>query len=152
MATSRPASLFIRLDSRLREGLQQQIYASIRRAILEGIVVPGTRLPSSRALAVDLGISRTTTLLAVQQLQAEGYVTARRGSGTSVAAELPDDLVQRRGGGPAAKSRHTPRCPGAAPRWWRRRRARVASTAHPGPFAWAHPRWTSFRSPCGRAW
>jgi len=106
MATSRPASLFIRLDSRLREGLQQQIYASIRRAILEGIVVPGTRLPSSRALAVDLGVSRTTTLLAVQQLQAEGYVTARRGSGTSVAAELPDDLVQRRGSGPAAKSRH----------------------------------------------
>jgi GntR family transcriptional regulator/MocR family aminotransferase len=107
MATSRSAAtLFIRLDSRLREGLQQQIYASIRRAILEGIVLPGTRLPSSRALASDLGVSRTTTLLAVQQLQAEGYVSARRGSGTSVADELPDDLVQRSGVGPVSRPRH----------------------------------------------
>jgi GntR family transcriptional regulator/MocR family aminotransferase len=106
MATARPASLLIRLDGRLRAGLQQQIYGSIRRAILDGVVAPGTRLPSSRALAVDLGVSRTTTLLAVQQLQAEGYLTARRGSGTSVAAELPDDLVQRRVVGPTAKTRH----------------------------------------------
>jgi GntR family transcriptional regulator/MocR family aminotransferase len=106
MAISRPASLLIRLDGRLRAGLQQQIYGSIRRAILDGVVAPGTRLPSSRALAVDLGVSRTTTLLAVQQLHAEGYLTARRGSGTSVAAELPDDLVQRRTVGPTAKTRH----------------------------------------------
>jgi GntR family transcriptional regulator/MocR family aminotransferase len=96
----------VRLDTRREQGLQQQIYASIRQAILDGVVVPGTRLPSSRALAGDLGVSRTTTLLAVQQLQAEGYLTARRGSGTSVAAELPDDLVQRRGPRPAAKAKH----------------------------------------------
>jgi GntR family transcriptional regulator / MocR family aminotransferase len=106
MATSSPTSLFVRLDSRLRQGLQQQIYASIRRAILDRIVAPGARLPSSRALAVDLGVSRTTTLLAVQQLQAEGYLTARRGSGTSVAAELPDDLLQRRGVPLPSKARH----------------------------------------------
>jgi GntR family transcriptional regulator/MocR family aminotransferase len=107
MASSRsPASLLIRIDSRLREGLQQQIYRSIRRAILDGIVGPGTRLPSSRALAGDLGVSRTTTLLAVQQLQAEGYLTARRGSGTSVADELPDDLVPRDGARPGPGVRH----------------------------------------------
>jgi GntR family transcriptional regulator/MocR family aminotransferase len=105
MATS-PASLFIRIDAQLPDRLQQQIYASIRRAILDGVVVPGTRLPSSRALAGDLGVSRTTTLLAVQQLQAEGYLTARRGSGTMVAAELPDDLVQRRDPHPASRSKH----------------------------------------------
>ena len=80
MATS-PASLFIRLDARLRDGLQRQIYASIRRAILDGVVVPGTRLPSSRALAADLGVSRTTTLLAVQQLQAEGRADRSRARG-----------------------------------------------------------------------
>jgi len=96
----------VRIDSRLREGLQQQIYRSIRRAILDGVVGPGTRLPSSRALAGDLGVSRTTTLLAVQQLQAEGYLTARRGSGTSVADELPDDLVPRGGARPALSVRH----------------------------------------------
>jgi GntR family transcriptional regulator / MocR family aminotransferase len=106
MASSLPASLFIRLDSRLHEGLQQQIYASIRRAILDGVVVPGMRLPSSRALAGDLGVSRTTTLLAVQQLQAEGYLTARRGSGTSVAAQLPDDLVHRGAARAVSKPRH----------------------------------------------
>ena len=107
MATSpSPASFFVRLDPRLREGLQQQIYGSVRRAILEGVLTPGTRLPSSRALATDLGVSRTTTLLAVQQLQAEGYLTARRGSGTSVAAELPDDLVERSGARPASRPKH----------------------------------------------
>ena len=107
MATSpSPASFFVRLDPRLGEGLQQQIYGSVRRAILEGVLAPGTRIPSSRALATDLGVSRTTTLLAVQQLQAEGYVTARRGSGTSVAAELPDDLVERSAARPATRPKH----------------------------------------------
>jgi len=96
MATlKRPASLLIRLDPRHRGGLQRQIYASIQRAILDGVVGPGTRLPSSRALADDLGVSRTTTLLAVQQLQAEGYLSGRAGSGTFVADELPDDLLRR---------------------------------------------------------
>jgi DNA-binding transcriptional MocR family regulator len=42
----------------------------------------------------------------VQQLQAEGYLAARRGSGTSVAGELPDDLVERRGARPASRSKH----------------------------------------------
>jgi GntR family transcriptional regulator/MocR family aminotransferase len=107
MATSRrPANLLIRIDPRLRAGLQTQIYASIRQAILDGIVGPGTGLPSSRALAADLGVSRTTTLLALQQLEAEGYLTARRGSGTSVADELPDDLVRRRSGRAASRRRH----------------------------------------------
>ena len=86
MATPRAStSLLIRLDAHDRGGLQRQICASIQRAILDGVVGPGTRLPSSRALAEDLGVSRTTTLLAVQQLQAEGYLTGRRGSGTFVA-------------------------------------------------------------------
>jgi len=102
MASSRRSpSLLIRLDGRGRGQLQRQISASIQRAILDGVVAPGTRLPSSRVLADDLGVSRTTTLLAVQQLQAEGYLTGRRGSGTYVAAELPDDLISRRSARPA---------------------------------------------------
>jgi len=107
MATSRPpTNLLVRLDARDRSGLQRQICASIQRAILDGVVVPGTRLPSSRALAEDLGISRTTTLLAVQQLQAEGYLTGRRGAGTFVAEELPDDLLQQRTARPRRMMRH----------------------------------------------
>ncbi|HMJ83890.1 MAG TPA: winged helix-turn-helix domain-containing protein, partial [Vicinamibacterales bacterium] len=76
-----PAGLLIRIDPRARAGLQQQIYAAIRRAILDGVVAPGTQLASSRALADDLCVSRTTTLLAYEQLTAEGYVTTRHGSG-----------------------------------------------------------------------
>ncbi|MGH7302116.1 MAG: PLP-dependent aminotransferase family protein, partial [Candidatus Rokuibacteriota bacterium] len=107
MATSRLSSgLLVRLDARDRSGLQRQIRASIQRAILDGVVAPGTRLPSSRALAEDLGVSRTTTLLAVQQLQAEGYLTGRRGAGTFVAEELPDDLPRQRGTRPGRRLRH----------------------------------------------
>ncbi|MEO8484535.1 MAG: PLP-dependent aminotransferase family protein [Acidobacteriota bacterium] len=83
---------FIHIDPRQSEGLQTQIYRAIRRAILEGSLSSGARLLSSRALADDLRVSRTTTLLAYEQLIAEGYVTARHGSGTFVADTLPDDL------------------------------------------------------------
>jgi GntR family transcriptional regulator / MocR family aminotransferase len=89
-------SLLVRIDSRSREPLQQQVYAGIRRAILDGVLRPGTRLPSSRALAADLGVSRTTTVVAIEQLTAEGYLTARHGSGTFVARNLPDDLPPAR--------------------------------------------------------
>src|SRR5258706_12722158 len=94
-AAASPASLMIRIEPRASEGLQQQIYDAVRVAILGGTLAPGTRLPSSRALAEDLSVSRTTTLLAYEQLLAEGYLAARRGSGTFVADEIPDALPQR---------------------------------------------------------
>ena len=100
--------LFVRIDPRAREPLQAQIYASIRRAILDGVVRPGARLPSSRALAADLGISRTTTVLAFDQLAAEGYLTARSGSGTFVTRELPDDRPRPSVAAPGAGWQHPP--------------------------------------------
>jgi GntR family transcriptional regulator/MocR family aminotransferase len=90
------AELLVRIDPRAPDGLQQQVSSAVRRAILDGVLLPGTRLPSSRTLALDMRVSRTTTLLAYDQLLAEGYLTARQGSGTFVADELPDDLPQRR--------------------------------------------------------
>ena len=57
------ADLLVRIDGRSRVGLQQQIYAAVRRGILSNVIKAGTRLPSSRALAEDLCVSRTTTLL-----------------------------------------------------------------------------------------
>ena len=57
----------------------------LRRAIQAGRLVYGARLPSTRALAHDLGISRGTVAAAYDQLIAEGYLAARRGSGTTVA-------------------------------------------------------------------
>jgi len=103
-----PAGLLIRIDPRSRAGLQQQIYTAIRRAILDGVVAPGTQLASSRALADDLCVSRTTTLLAYEQLTAEGYVTTRHGSGTFVAQVLPEDLSRVSTPRRVTRTRHPP--------------------------------------------
>ncbi len=66
---------------------------ALRRAILERRIARGARLPGSRVLAEDLGCARGTVLAALEQLVAEGYLTARAGSGTRVAATLPDDVL-----------------------------------------------------------
>ena len=91
------AELLVRVDPRAPGGLQRQVSSAVRGSILDGVLLPGTRLPSSRSLALDLRVSRTTTLLAYEQLLAEGYLTARQGSGTFVADELPEDLPRGRG-------------------------------------------------------
>jgi GntR family transcriptional regulator / MocR family aminotransferase len=65
-------------------GRRDAIEASLRAAIREGRLAAGTRLPSTRALAADLGLARGTVAEAYAQLQAEGYLTARRGGGTWV--------------------------------------------------------------------
>jgi GntR family transcriptional regulator/MocR family aminotransferase len=67
--------------SRIRAGLE----AALRDAIRTGRLGPGTRLPSSRALAADLGLARNTVAEVYGQLVAEGWLTARTGSGTLVA-------------------------------------------------------------------
>lgn len=64
--------------------LRQQVYEQLRRAIEQGSLRAGTRLPPSREHASSLGVSRNTVLWAVQRLQAEGYVEARVGDGTYV--------------------------------------------------------------------
>jgi GntR family transcriptional regulator/MocR family aminotransferase len=79
------SQILVRLDPRAREPLQGQLCAGLRRAIRDGVLGPGTRLPSSRALAADLRISRTTAVLAFDQLVAEGVLTTRPGGGTFVA-------------------------------------------------------------------
>ncbi|MCR9095589.1 MAG: PLP-dependent aminotransferase family protein [bacterium] len=68
--------------------LYDQIYRSIRDAILSGRVAAGTRLPTTRALAEELGVSRNTVVSAFEPLQAEGYVVSRVGAGTFVAPQL----------------------------------------------------------------
>src|SRR5579859_2310310 len=70
--------------------LYRQLYDGLRRAILHGSLARGARLPSTRALAEQLGISRNTVLNAFDQLLAEGYLESRVGSGTRVAAAPPE--------------------------------------------------------------
>jgi GntR family transcriptional regulator / MocR family aminotransferase len=68
--------------NRVRAGLE----TALRDAVQTGRLAPGTRLPSSRALAADLGIARNSVAAAYGQLVAEGWLTAKQGSGTRVAA------------------------------------------------------------------
>src|SRR5271167_4843398 len=92
---ARPAvSVFLRLDGRAGASLQRQIYDGLRGAILAGTVGAGARLPSSRALADNLRVSRTTVVAALGQLQAEGYITTTRASGTFVSTELPERVLR----------------------------------------------------------
>ncbi|KUN98998.1 PLP-dependent aminotransferase family protein [Streptomyces caeruleatus] len=66
-------------------GLRRGLTAALREAVRTGRLAPGTRLPSSRSLAADLGIARNTVAEAYAELVAEGWLTARQGSGTRVA-------------------------------------------------------------------
>lgn len=73
------------LDQRARTPLYTQLYERLRDAILAGQLTPDARLPSTRALASELGISRTTTALAYEHLLLEGYIESKVGAGTCVA-------------------------------------------------------------------
>ncbi|MCA9874915.1 MAG: PLP-dependent aminotransferase family protein [Anaerolineales bacterium] len=73
--------------------LYQQVYANLRSSILSGELKGGMKLPSTRALAEELSVSRNTILNAYRQLAAEGYIESTQGSGTYVARILPDHLL-----------------------------------------------------------
>lgn len=81
------------LDRASPTPLRHQIYEEWRREILSGRFSPGDRVPSTRELAGALGVSRSTVSEAWEQLIAEGYLEAARGSGTFVCRELPDKLL-----------------------------------------------------------
>src|ERR1700741_5421975 len=68
--------------------LFQQVYVGLRKAILSGAFQRGQKLPSTREVAEQLGVSRTVVLLAYDQLLAEGFTVGRRGSGTYVSSDV----------------------------------------------------------------
>lgn len=74
--------------------LHRQIYEGLRRAILGGLLRPGQRVPSTRALAVELELSRLPVLTAYEQLLHEGYLEGRVGAGTFVSADIPDNALR----------------------------------------------------------
>ncbi|MCA1223699.1 PLP-dependent aminotransferase family protein [Streptomyces sp. 8L] len=74
---------------------------ALREAVRTGRLAPGTRLPPSRALAADLSIARNTVADAYAELAAEGWLTARQGSGTRVAPRTaPRRVVGQSAGAP----------------------------------------------------
>lgn len=76
--------ILLHIDRGHPEALGSQVRAGLRDAIRSGRLPPGTRLPASRVLAEDLGISRGVVVDAYAQLVAEGFLVTRPGSGTSV--------------------------------------------------------------------
>src|SRR5439155_16847627 len=91
---SAAALLSVPLDHRAATPMFRQLYDAIRRAILAGQLGAGVRVPPTRMLAAELGVSRNTILNAFDQLLAEGYLVGRLGSGTYIAPTLPEDLLQ----------------------------------------------------------
>jgi GntR family transcriptional regulator/MocR family aminotransferase len=84
----------IRLDRSAAEPLHEQLYRQIRDELRSGSFNDGaSRLPSSRSLSVDLGISRLTVNLAFSKLHAEGYLRSKARSGTFVAHPLPETFL-----------------------------------------------------------
>src|SRR6266568_3610411 len=119
------------LDRGSPVALSRQLAAALRKAIAEGSLAAGARLPSTRALAAELGLARSTVVGVFEQLAAEGFITARPGSGHAVPARLEE----------------SPAVPGivypATPRPVSRQAAllrNVASTRHgpPVPFEMGH--------------
>ena len=88
------ATLHLPIERNTGVPIFRQIHDGLRRAILDGRLRPGQRIPSTRGLAADLGVSRLPVLSAYEQLLHEGYLVGRTGSGTFVSRKIPDHLLR----------------------------------------------------------
>src|SRR6185312_5846732 len=86
------ASKISPLDPAAAEPFYRQIYNRFRSAIASGLLKPGDRIPSARALTKELGLARGTVEAAYSLLAAEGYTQARGQAGTIVAPDLKPRL------------------------------------------------------------
>jgi len=104
--TKRPATSvpLIGVDRKSAEPLHRQVYESYRGAVLAGRLRPGQMVPSTRALALELQISRMPVLTAYAQLLAEGYFETRAGIGTVISEGLPVQRLASRTIQPSAPS------------------------------------------------
>ncbi|WP_258955755.1 winged helix-turn-helix domain-containing protein, partial [Achromobacter dolens] len=80
---------------RAGESKQAWVYRQIRERILRGVLPSGGRLPSTRDLAARWHVARSTVEAAYDQLRGEGYTAGAVGSGTYVAAVIPDNFFRR---------------------------------------------------------
>lgn len=113
------------LDDNSSLSLQSQIRQKLVEGILRGTFPPGTRLPSSRKLAEQLGVARNTAVLAYDQLIEEGFIESRARSGMFVCEGILDGRVGFQGVSPDRLERDQ--------RW----KSRIRNTAGDGPdFQW----------------
>ncbi|HVH81566.1 MAG TPA: PLP-dependent aminotransferase family protein, partial [Stellaceae bacterium] len=131
-ASATPATLWTtRLDRGSPVSLSRQLAVALREALSEARIDAGARLPSTRALAQELGLARSTVVGVFEQLAAEGYINGKPGSGYFAAASLA----------PPARQAETPSA--AAPRPLSRHGERLRSyptptDSTPRPFALGH--------------
>jgi GntR family transcriptional regulator/MocR family aminotransferase len=152
-AVAAAPELLIRIDRAAAPGLRAQVERELREAIRTGRLPAGAELPSTRALASDLGISRGIVVEAFEQLLAEGYLSARRGSGTMVApgriaADRGKEAVPKSAAEPARTSVRydfRPSVPDTSTfprRAWHKSLRRVLATAPPAALDYPDPRGT----------
>ena len=106
-------TLHLQIDRTADTPLHRQIYEGLRGAILDGLLRAGQRVPSTRALAQELGVSRLPVLTAYEHLLQEGYLDGKVGSGTFVSDSPPDHLLESHA--PRPVSRPPPAHRGRAP-------------------------------------
>ncbi|MYM23476.1 aminotransferase class I/II-fold pyridoxal phosphate-dependent enzyme [Duganella sp. FT135W] len=126
---------------------QRRLYEAAKAAIHQQRLGAGSKLPSSRDLARDLGIARNTVIAAFEQLAAEGYVITSKGSGTYV-ADLQAHNALMRGVGSAPQARVAQRAALPSVRLSRRGQELTSYAAGPQfeiqPFAPGDPDFSSF--------
>jgi GntR family transcriptional regulator/MocR family aminotransferase len=98
--------LHLDLDRAPGRSLRARVEHALREATRSGRLAPGTRLPSTRALCAELGVSRGVVVDAYAQLAAEGYLRTRRGGGTTVATTVPRERSSRGSAAPGPTIRH----------------------------------------------
>ena len=98
-----------RSDDDGRRDLRQQVAEQLRQSIRTGSFAAGQRLPSSRALAAHLGVSRATVVAAVTELEGEGWVESRHGSGTYVAVGIETTQLEPLASQVAVRADHADR-------------------------------------------
>src|ERR1700754_4304107 len=106
--TRAKASRISPLDPAATEPFYRQIYDRFRDAIAGGVLKPGDRIPSARALTKELGLARGTIDTAYALLAAEGYIQARGQAGTIVTPDLKPQT-------PVAETKATPPIKFSAP-------------------------------------
>lgn len=97
----------LQLDRSNGGGLQTQLLDQLRRLIISGRIAPLSRMPATRSLARQLGISRTTVMLVYEELIAEGYLQTKPAAGTFVSADPPGAANGRPARAGAAAERET---------------------------------------------
>jgi GntR family transcriptional regulator/MocR family aminotransferase len=140
------------IDRKVATPLHRQIYDGYRSGITGGSLRSGQRVPSTRALATELGVSRIPVLNAYAQLLAEGYFESRVGAGTLVSSLLPDQVARTESHGsrlnaprlgPRHVSRRCSQLPDASqiiP--WLRERVGAFSPGHPALDEFPHAVWS----------